>query len=418
MKQGNTLPTFMVSLLAVGLALYFIFSFWESMTDSFTTAVAYEHTVSESVDGRGVLIREEVLLPTLTAGLLDVLRSEGEQVGVGQVVGRVYRDSSAMAVQSQLEVLSAEAKSLEFALGDERDLVTVSRMDEEIVSAIATLQSASSLGNYNKLEEQIAQVKGTLLRRDYVFGSAQVVKDLEDRYDQVLFEITNTGTISSGSMNTIVTPVSGAYSILVDGLEYLNYTAAMNMSLEDLNQILMFDLLHAEYGVGKIITGDSWHFVTAIPSEWAEDLVVGKGMTVRFSGDFSQDITMKVEKVDPPVDGMQVIVLSTNRYLEQTTLLRVQSVELVYASFTGLRIPKEALRMEEYTNEETGEVTRSYGVYALSAGYAEFKPVTIITETNDFYLVKASNSGASALRQGNEIIVNALGLYNGKLMEY
>lgn len=418
MKQGNTLPNIMVMLLAIGLALYFIFSFWESVTDSFTTAIAYEHTVSDSVDGKGVLIREEVLLPTISSGLLDVLRSEGEQVGVGQVVCRVYRDSGAMAVQNQLEMLTTEAKSLEYALSDERELVTVARMDEEIVASIATLLSHSTMGNYNKLEEEIAQVKGTVLRRDYMFGSAQVAKDLEDRYAQVVFEMSNSAQVSSNSMQTVTSPVSGAYSILVDGLEYLNYQMALNLTLEDLNQIVNSEIYSADYGVGKIITGDSWFFVTAIPTVWADELQVGKGMTVRFSGDFSQDITMIVEKVTPAENDTSLVILSSNRYLEQTTLLRVQSVELVYASYTGLRIPKEALRMEQYTNSETGEVTTTYGVYALSAGYAEFKPVQLITETKDFYLVQATNQSADALRQGNEIIVNALGLYTGKLLEY
>lgn len=418
MKQGNTLPNLMVIVLAVGLALYFIFSFWESQTDTFTTTIAYEHTVSESVDSKGVLIREEVLLPTTATGLLDVLRTEGEQVGVGQLVGRVYRDVGAMEVQSQLEALTAEAETLEYALGEEKDLVTVSRMDEEIVESIAKLRSSSALGNFNKLEQQISQVKGNVLRRDYIFGSPQIVKDLEDRYSQVVFEIGNSSQSASGSMSGIYSSVSGAYSILVDGLEYLTYDHAMNMGLNDLNDILAYDLRNSEYGVGKIITGDGWYFVTSISPQWAETLLEGSWVTVRFSGDFSQDIKMKVEQISGEEAGQQVVVLSSNRYLEQTTLLRIQSVELVYATFTGLRIPKESLRVEEYVNETTGETTRSYGVYVLSAGYAEFKPVTIVTEERDYYLVRGVEAGAATFRPGNEVIVNALGLYDGKLLVY
>lgn len=417
MKQANTMPTLVVCILAVGLVLYFVFSFWESMTDTFTTSVIYEYTISESVESKGLIIREEVLLPD-ASGLLDVLRTEGEQVGVGQAVGRVYKDIGVMALQTQLEALNSEAESLEYAMVNQQDLITVTGMDESIVSAIASLRSSVAQGNFNKLETQVSDVKGTVLRRDYIFGSPSVINDIEGRYAQVVYEIANNTQMASGSVNVITTPVSGAYSILVDGLEYLDLDMALSMTSGDLNAILQVPTTQSEYSVGKIITGDSWYFVTAIPSQWASDLRVGRGVTIRFSGDFSQDITMIVEQVKDEDGDISTIVLSSTRYLEQTTLLRFQTVELVYQNFTGLRIPKDALRMVETVNKETEEVTRSYGVYTISAGYAEFKPVRIITEGNDFYLVESTYTGANALKQGNRIVVNAIGIYDGKLMEY
>lgn len=416
MKQRYTISTLLVAILAVGLALYMILSFWDEATNTFTTAVAYEMTVSESLDARGVILREEEVLPSVS-GLLDVLRTEGEQVGVGQAVGRVYRDASAMQVQSQLEMLQTEARVLEFAMGDERDLITVARMDEEILAALSTLRSNTAHGNYQNLEGLISDVKGNLLRRDYVFGSPQIMKDFEDRYSQVVFEMSQSSQITTESMTTVVSPVSGAYSILVDGLEDFGYSEGMAMNLSELENMLDYDLQTASYGAGKIITGDSWYFITSVPENWAEHMTVGSWVTVRFSGDFSQDIWMRVERLGREEDGEHVVMLSTDRYLEQTTLLRVQSVELIKASYHGLRVPKEALRMEEYTNTSTGETVRSYGVYVLSAGYAEFKPVSIITEEKDFYLV-SSQSSYNALRQGNVVVVHAIGLYQGKLLLY
>ena len=78
--------------------------------------------------------------------------------------------------------------------------------------------------------------------------------------------------------------------------------------------------------------------------------------------------------------------------------------------------------MEKYTttDEQTGEVTehQMLGVYILIAGRAEFKQVSVITESQDFYVVKSVNeSAADALRSGDEVIVRAVGLYDGKLMD-
>ena len=122
------------------------------------------------------------------------------------------------------------------------------------------------------------------------------------------------------------------------------------------------------------------------------------------------------------VDGRAVVVLSSNRYLSQITLLRGQTVELIFGSSSGLRIPKAALRMvtQESTDPETGETvqTNLVGVYTLVGGRAEFKPVEILTEESDFYVVSPATEGRAVLRAGDEVIVRATGLYDGKLLNF
>lgn len=417
MRQGDTLPTIMVGILTIGIGLYFVISIWDALTDTYTSTIAYTYVLSDSVDAKGVLLREEVVLPS-ASGLLDILRTEGEQVGVGQVVGRVYRDVNTMQEQNQLEARIKEAEVLEYALSEKMDIISVTKMDEEIVSAMSALRGAVASSSYYQLENQVASLQGAILRRDFVFGSALVVKSLQDRYATVSYEIQNTSQTVTGNVNQITTPVSGAYSILVDGMESVTVDEVKGYSIPELEALLDSSVTAIDQGTGKIITGDTWYFVTSLESEWAQDMRLGGEMTVRFSGDFSQDITMTIEFMGETDNGKRMLVLSSNRYLEQTTLLRVQTVEIVYQSYSGLRVPKEAMRMVSYTNSETGEVREEYGVYVVSAGYAEFKPAKILSEGNDFYVVEGTNQGANTLRAGNEIIVNGVGLYHGKLLEY
>ena len=78
--------------------------------------------------------------------------------------------------------------------------------------------------------------------------------------------------------------------------------------------------------------------------------------------------------------------------------------------------------MEKYTttDEQSGQVTehQMLGVYILIAGKAEFKQVRVVTESDEFYVVESvSATAADALRVGDEIIVRATGLYDGKLMD-
>ena len=102
--------------------------------------------------------------------------------------------------------------------------------------------------------------------------------------------------------------------------------------------------------------------------------------------------------------------------LPQLTEENLQSVTVEGAASTLLR----PIDKETSTDEETGETTETntLGVYVVTAGRAEFKPVTILTEGEDFYVVQSVRTDKKALRAGDEVIVQATGLYDGQLLLY
>ena len=50
------------------------------------------------------------------------------------------------------------------------------------------------------------------------------------------------------------------------------------------------------------------------------------------------------------------------------------------------------------------------------SGRMEFKPVEIIAEGSDFYVVRAAREGSRALRSGDQVVVQGTDLYDGKLV--
>ena len=123
---------------------------------------------------------------------------------------------------------------------------------------------------------------------------------------------------------------------------------------------------------------------------------------------------MTVERISDPENGKVVVVLSSKEFLSDTTLLREQTVSLVYSSTTGIRIPKNAL----YQNEEG-----QWGVYVVVGAFAEFKPVDIVDDEEDYYLVNPvevapgdNNEAKRSLRAGDEIILSGEELYDGKVV--
>lgn len=175
--------------------------------------------------------------------------------------------------------------------------------------------------------------------------------------------------------------------------------------------------------VGKLVTDATWYFVCAMGEEEAGRLIEGRTVTVRFSRDWSGEVDMKVERVgETPENGRVAVVLSSDRYLSETTLLRKQTVELVFDSQTGIRVPTQSVRVEErtVTDPETEEEKQELvtGVYVLVGQQAEFKPVTILAQLEDFALVKSADGsdGQKALRAGDEVILSSVELFDGKVI--
>ena len=159
-----------------------------------------------------------------------------------------------------------------------------------------------------------------------------------------------------------------------------------------------------------------------LKEEQAKRLKQGQIIDLTFAGYNEQDIPVKVDRIGESENGRCLVVLSTDRSLKETLLLRQQQVELIFERFHGLRVPKTSLHMspETDTDSESEEDTEEsvLGVYAVVSGQAEFKPVEIISEGTDYYVVRPVSGSSRILRAGDEVIVRGVGLFDGKLIEY
>lgn len=421
MKQGKSVITFAMAAIAVALVIYFGFYVAKVFSEPYTTALAYTYTSNDSAEAVGILVRQETVLPAQT-GIVDVTRSEGEKVGVGQSVAQVYRDSQAQTNQADLEALADQIQLLEYS-SDGGGVDSAAKLDENILQAVTALHAASGVGDYNQLEDQVRTLKSTVLKRGYVYGNGLGSEELTQKLNDLKSQYAALKQQTSSSTSSVRAPQSGVFSTLVDGYETaVTPQTVFQLTPSSLPALLAGQGKESGGGVGKLITSTRWYFASALPVSVTERLKAGGTATLRFSGDFDQDIDMRVDQIGEAEGDKSVVVFSTDRYLSQTTLLRQQTAELIFNSWSGLRIPKQALRMEKstYTDKETGQEVQNnrLGVYALLGGRAEFKTVEVVTEGDDYYVVRSTTDESDALRAGDEVIVRATELYDGQLLEY
>lgn len=422
MKQGKPVITVVMVALAVALAIYFGFYVFDTFNDPFSTALVYNYTVNDSAEADGLLVREEQVISS-QEGIVELTRSEGEKVGVGQTVAMVYRDSQAQDDQAALEALNQEIALLQYAATESGDVESAAKLDEEILQAVVELRASAALDDYSQLEDQVLEVKSQVLKRGYTYGEGLTSEDLSARLQDLKNQRSALSSQSAAATTKITASQSGIFSSLVDGYEtVVTPQNVFQLTPSSLEGLLDGDGVTSGNGLGKLICGYRWYFAATLPVDVTERMREGGTAQVRFSGDFTQDVKMTVEQIVQEENGEQVVVFSSDKYLARTTLLRSQSVEIIFDSWSGLRIPKEALRMETYTykDEETGEEKEGsrLGVYVLLGGKAEFKTVKVITEGSDYYVVEATSTTSGALRAGDEVITRATGLYDGQLLEF
>ena len=422
MKQGRSFITFVIIALAAALGIYFAFYAFSAFQDPYDTTLVYSYTVNDSVEVDGVMVREEQVFPA-QSGIVEITRAEGEKVGVGQDVALVYRDSQAQSNQEQIDSLSLEIELLEYAVSQSGDVDSAARLDEDILQSLVELRASTALGDYADLEDQVIQVKSNVLKRGYTYGDGLSAADLSAQLQDLRNQRSALQQQSALATTQVTASQSGIFSNLVDGYEaLLTPESVFQLTPSSLDELMSRPAGDSDTALGKLITSSRWHFAANLPTQSAQRLTEGGTATLRFTGDFSQDVSMTVAQIGPAEGEETLVVFSSDRYLSQTTLLRQQTAELIFESWSGLRIPKSALRLiqEEYEDEETGEVTQTtrLGVYALVAGRADFKEIGVLTEGEDYYVVRPLGTGRSVLRAGDEIITRALDLQDGELLEF
>ncbi len=403
-------------LVAITLVVYCGVSVWRGMSDPLTTAVAYSYTVNDSVETDALLVRREQVLSG-RSGIVDVVPGEGERVGAGQTVAMVYRDSAALERKERIRSLSMEAELLEYATTRGDQSAGSGELEQEVVRCAALLRSDTAAGDFGRLEDRVLDLKRAVLHRDYVYGQGEDAS----RLAALNAELSALKSRDEQETTRVYAGTSGVYSAQVDGFETLaDPQSVFSLSVQQLDELLARPADTDTDALGKLITSNRWFLAMNLPREAAQRLSVGKTVTVRFSGDFEQDLTMRVDQVGKQEQEQVTVVLSTDRALADTTLLRRQSVELIFAQQEGLRVPKSSVHIltEDVVDKEGKlvEIISRTGVYAAVNNRAEFKEVEIVAEGSQFYVVRPLESEKTMLRAGDQVIVHGRGLTDGAVL--
>lgn len=403
MKAATPIFKLLSVVMLAAVVIYFTVQAYRYFSDPINTTPVYASAEEVVLEVNGYLIRDEETFHS-SAGTLGHALSEGERVGKGQTMATAYSDGGALTRVERLEALKLRQEQLSFSLVSYLDPDAALKLDASINTDILSLRQSVAGGEYSGAEEELSSLKGAILKRDFTSVSQEEIeadiKETEQEISQLEKSLGGTA---------ITAPESGIYSAACDGYETVLTPELLDEDLTPSKLSGIRPVSSTEANVGKLIYGDTWYYAANITDAQAEALTGRSTVTLRFAKGLTMDLKMTLVRISRSENGQRTLLLKSDKYIAQTTLLRHQAATLLLQTYEGLRVPSNALRVSD---------DGVAGVYCVLGVRAKFKPVKVVYQGEGYALVTAASTAedSSLLRQGDQVIVTAAELYDGKVI--
>ena len=402
MKQGRRYTTLILWIFLAAIVAYLGYHVSTLLRDPYTTTTAIEYEAGAGYYATGFVVRDETPIAS-EYDITTVTAAEGARVAANEVLATGYLTADAQARQTRIAQLHAQIEQLGYAGQYTTSVADQAALDTAIGEALTQMTKFLERRDMNSIQDGAAELKGMILRRESSDADAALITRQLENAQQ---ELTILQSAAEQDTAEITAPKAGYFSAVVDG-----YETVLTPERLDTLTVREYDELQPEdvtgNWAGKLISGDRWYFVTSIPAGELAGVEVGDRVRVTFARDFYSEITMTVTRVGQNEAGFRILVLSSREFMQSVTLLREQTADVVFIQYTGLRVPKDAVYVDE-----SGQP----GVYILESARARWKPITILHDNGESYVVELDKTKTENLWPGDEILVGAKNLYDGKVV--
>ena len=385
---------------------------WQIMVNKTETQTAVKVTVNDSFMSNGWFFRNEVMVQGTTGDTVKHIVQGGEKVQKNAALAVVYTNASALENSQKISVLDDQIELLESAaqmITNGSDSVKIESM---ITNKIAELSSEMQQSSVSGMESSVTELRNLCLRR----AIDSVDKETLLEQAQSLTSERNYLQQQTGNSSiTIASPASGFFSEVVDGFESkLTISSLDAMTASELENLDPSKITTTSSDtLGKVVQDFRWYFAMFVPKENVEDLSVGDSLLLRFA-QVSSDIQVSVNDIRKQKnDENALLIVSGMEITPEILSMRYQSVEVIKEIYTGIQVPKNAVRIQ--TDSEGNSIQ---GVFILPDSISRFKPIEVLYETGNYYIVKqGTTTQNTGLVVGDRIIVKGRDLEDLKVVK-
>ena len=373
-----------IIVIAIAIFIYIAYITYQLFQNPTDTFLIENGSLSEEESTQGYIIREETVIrgENYKNGM-EQIKTEGEKVAKGEAVFRYYTNGEEQLVQKieELDTKIAEAWDSENNLFPADVKILETNIAEK-------LDDVYELSDLQKIKEYKRDINSAITKKAKIAGELSP----SGSYLKSLIEERSTyeNQLNSGS-EYVNAPSSGIVSYRVDGLEETltpdNFGSLSKEFLEGLS-LKTGGIVSTSEESGKIIDNFSCYIACILSSDVSKQAEIGDTVSLRLSN--ANEVEASIEYIAKENEEGSVFVFKIETYVEELVSYRKISLDIIWWSADGLKVPNEAIKWE---NEDLAYVVRR------RAGYDDKKIYVKVLKENSQYAIIANYTNSQELTE-------------------
>lgn len=412
MKSKDRLLKILSLLAAIVIVVFFAAEIYSLSARTYSTQIAYEQTVLDTIDARMFVIREETVLTVPTSGVTVPMAENAEKVSKGSAIAAIFSSEESAENYVELQALQKKLETYKKIDGQLRlSNIDLDKLTDEINSEYKDILNSSYQNDFSVLGETKLSFSEKISRKQI---SLDKEVDCTDKIIQLQNEI---NALSSRCVPSqiITAEASGYYVNKEDGFEnIISVENIDDLTEEQLNNALESKKKDTTPGsIGKIIDGYNWYIASVVDSANASSFKKGKSIKIIY-GDSEEDVVSSylhsIKKID---DKNSLLIFRCTFMDEELTSLRKINGKIVVNDFTGLKVNRDAIRLDDNGNT---------GVFVRRGNIVNFRSLNIIYSEDAFVIALKPGENSDIklpythLKQYDEVIISGKELKDGMVI--
>lgn len=396
--------------LSVLALVYIVYQVYLATHEAAKTEVARQTTVNDTVPTDFFVVRNESFLETSTDGIIIPMVTSGSRVASGEGVVAVFDDENAASRYAELmEVRENLDRYTRLRQQKNISAVNLNALGKRISGDVIDLAETVDSGDLSDMQSQVYDIRDQLLARQIATGETV---SLDNKVTELTSREAALAKQNQG-YETLQSEHSGFFIDRVDGYELATpYDKVSKLTPSDIKKLLKADPEEvSDKIIGKVSSDFDWYLVCALDSDKAKNLKVGESVTIELPYSAVNSVTATVSSKSKADKKKQVaVVFKSNRMNAYIASLRKEEGEIVLHTYTGLKIPTDAVR----TNEDGVK-----GVYVLEGNIAKFKQLRTLYTEEDFLIsgeTPKEGEKGDYVALYDAVILGGKDLYDGKII--
>lgn len=376
MKRKTFFTYVAVALLAMVVLGYMGYQLIANFSEKIVTADAVKVTAEDKISTSGIFVREETPVYAQEGGTVEFLVEEGEKVAKDQEIAKFFGDANQLSLYRQSAALAKEIESVKYAFSHMADGSDSVKLDSLIKMNLIKMGDKLERGQVRLAEEYSAKLDAMIVQRGAAQkgsgGYEEILQELEAQKAGLDNQLAGGRAVQAQEAGYFVGTVDGREETLTkDSLAVLTAAQlkeAQNQQAPD------------NGAIGKIVNAYEWYFAAPVNEEQARILRNQSQAKLRFPQLMTDTINVDVYDVHQDDTGAWIAVFRSGYMHASLLSSRDQQVDIVLGTYTGVKVPKEALR----------QVDGEWGCYCLEGARVVFKPVEWVYQTDSYYVARES----------------------------